>query len=138
MTFVRPASGMAAPSKRLSFWRLCHNGAARLRPSASFLTCSILVGFVLTCAEGWAQAGFDDDRVMIQGYYWESYRHGHPENEKFRGYGEKTWYSIVRENADRVRSGHFDLIWLPPPSHAAQAGQYSAGYNPKENYWLSN
>ena len=25
-----------------------------------------------------AQAGFDDDRVMLQGFYWESYRHGHP------------------------------------------------------------
>jgi hypothetical protein len=23
-----------------------------------------------------AQAGFDDDRVMPQGFYWESYRHG--------------------------------------------------------------
>ena len=31
--------------------------------------------------------------------------------------------------------GRFDLIWLPPPSYA---GQYSAGYNPKEYFKLDN
>ena len=31
----------------------------------------------------YAQAGFEDDRVMLQGFYWESYRHGHPDTERF-------------------------------------------------------
>src|SRR5438128_10438842 len=66
-----------------------------------------------------AQAGFDDDRVMLQGFYWESYRHGHP--QKFQGYGDKRWYQIVRENAATIRDGRFDLIWLPPPSFAGQS-----------------
>ncbi|MFY9993048.1 MAG: alpha-amylase, partial [Rhodoplanes sp.] len=57
-----------------------------------------------------AQAGFEDDRVMLQGFYWESYRHGHP--EKFPSYGAKTWYQIVKEQAPAIRAGRFDLIWL--------------------------
>ena len=82
-----------------------------------------------------AQSGFDDDRIMMQGFYWESYRHGHLEREEFRKFGNKKWYEIVRENAKTIQEGHFDLIWLPPPSYA---GQYSAGYNPKEYFNLNN
>ena len=85
-----------------------------------------------------AQAGFDDDRVMLQGFYWESYRHGHP--EKFPTFGDKRWYEIVRDLAPAIRQGRFDLIWLPPPSYASDlsAGNYSAGYNPKEYFRLDN
>jgi alpha-amylase len=78
-----------------------------------------------------AQAGFDDARVMLQGFYWESYRHGHP--QRFPGLGGRRWYRIVREHAAAVREGRFDLIWLPPPSFA---GELSAGYNPKEYFRL--
>ena len=80
-----------------------------------------------------AQAGFEDDRVMLQGFYWESYRHGHP--EKFPSYGTKRWYQIVAEQAPTIRHARFDLIWLPPPSFA---GAHSAGYNPKEYFELGN
>jgi alpha-amylase len=79
-----------------------------------------------------AQAGFDDDRVMLQGFYWESYRHGDPEHPEFVN---QKWYDIVREHADKIREARFDLIWLPPPSFA---GARSAGYNPKEYYRLDN
>ncbi len=80
-----------------------------------------------------AAAGFDDDRVMLQGFYWESYRHGH--QPKFIEYGTKHWYAIVKEQADGIRDGRFDLIWLPPPSFA---GEYSAGYDPREYFNFSN
>ena len=80
-----------------------------------------------------AQSGFEDDRVMLQGFYWESYRHGHP--DRFPSYGNKHWYEIVREQAGAIREGRFDLIWLPPPSFA---GEFSAGYNPKEYFRLDN
>ena len=89
----------------------------------------VLASVVLAIAQG----GFDDDRIMLQGFYWESYRHGHP--QKFPTFGSQTWYQIVRENADTVRQGRFDLIWLPPPSFA---GEFSAGYNPKEYFRLDN
>jgi glycosidase len=81
----------------------------------------------------YAQAGFNDDRVMLQGFYWESYRHGHP--DKFPEFGDKKWYELVKEQAEAIRAGRFDLIWLPPPSYA---GKYSAGYNPKEYFQLDN
>ncbi len=80
-----------------------------------------------------AQAGFDDDRIMLQGFYWESYRHGSP--ERFPVLGTKKWYEIVKDKAGEIRDGRFDLVWLPPPSFA---GEYSAGYNPKEYFNLNN
>lgn len=70
---------------------------------------------------------------MLQGFCWESHRHGHP--EKFPALGSKKWYQIVQEQAATIREGHFDLIWLPPPSYA---GEISAGYNPKEYFELGN
>src|SRR5882757_6243542 len=91
----------------------------------------------------WAQARFEDDRVMLQGFYWESYRHGHP--AKFSEFGEKTWYRIVADQAEAIRNGRFDLIWLPPPSFAGARSEcadaacsHSAGYNPKEYFVLDN
>ncbi|MEL7118575.1 MAG: alpha-amylase family glycosyl hydrolase [Bacteroidota bacterium] len=83
--------------------------------------------------EGFGPAGFNDDRVIIQGFYWESYRHGH---EKFENsYGSKRWYDIVAEQAQTLNEARFDLIWLPPPFYA---GQHSAGYNPKEYFNFNN
>ena len=79
-----------------------------------------------------AQAGFDDDRVMLQGFYWESYRHGDP---KFPQFGTRKWYDIVRDNVGVVRDARFDLIWLPPPCFS---GEESAGYNPQQYWKLDN
>ena len=79
-----------------------------------------------------AQSGFDDDRVLLQGFYWESYRHGHAD---YPNYGTKRWYEIVRDEAAAIQNGRFDLVWLPPPSFA---GELSAGYNPKEYFTLDN
>lgn len=90
----------------------------------------VLIGLALTQGLLHAQAGFNDDRVMLQGFYWESYRHGHQER-----YGQKKWYDIVREQAPSIRAGRFDLIWLPPPSYA---GKLSAGYDPREYFNLNN
>ena len=95
----------------------------------------LFVFLLLTLAQSpaFAQAGFDDDRVMLQGFYWESHRHGH--QQRFPQFGDKHWYEIVKEQAPAIRAGRFDLIWLPPPSYA---GEISAGYNPKEYFNLSN
>jgi len=71
-----------------------------------------------------------DGRVMLQGFYWESYRHGLQ-----AGYGQRRWYEIVRQKAGAIAEAGFDLIWLPPPSWA---GERSAGYNPKQYFNLSN
>jgi alpha-amylase len=100
--------------------------------SLCFLIC-LQIAASLNASPAVAQAGLDDDRVMLQGFYWESYRHGHP--GKFPSFGSKRWYQIVAEQAQSIRDGRFDLIWLPPPSFA---GEHSAGYNPKEYFNLEN
>jgi alpha-amylase len=92
-------------------------------------TLAILLVVAVVPARALAQAGFDDDRVMLQGFYWESCRHGHP--DRFPDLGSKHWYQIVRENAGAIRDGRFDLVWLPPPSFA---GEISAGYDPKQYF----
>jgi alpha-amylase len=86
-----------------------------------------------------AQSGFEDDRVMLQGFYWESSRHG---NSNFSQFGTARWYDIVRSLATRMREARFDLVWLPPPSFAggaeAMAQFPSAGYDPRQYFRLDN
>jgi alpha-amylase len=104
-----------------------------VRASAIWLRLILFVVVLIPGPRAHAQAGFDDDRIMLQGFYWESHRHGRP--ERFPQFGDKKWYVIVAENADTIREGRFDLIWLPPPCYA---GEWSAGYNPKQYFRLDN
>src|SRR4051812_33375019 len=97
---------------------------------AACLSMAALLG---AAAPARAQAGLEDDRVMLQGFYWESYRHGHP--DRFPDFGNRRWYDIVAAEANTIREGRMDLVWLPPPSYA---GDLSAGYNPKEYWRLDN
>jgi alpha-amylase len=95
----------------------------------------IFLGILLLAATAvsvYAQGGLEDNRVLLQGFYWESYRHGHTD---FPQFGEKNWYQIVTDLAPEMREARFDLIWLPPPSFS---GELSAGYNPKEYFNLDN
>jgi alpha-amylase len=79
-----------------------------------------------------AQSGFDDDRVMLQGFYWESSRYGHP---KFPEFGKQAWYQVVASQGPAIAAANFDLVWLPPPEFA---GGTSAGYDPREYFRLDN
>src|ERR1022692_3994001 len=95
---------------------------------------AILLLSLLACGTALlGQAGFEDDRVVLQGFYWESYRHGHP--AQFPSYGDKHWYAIVQSVAPAIHDGRFNLIWMPPPSYS---GEFSAGYNLKEYFRLDN
>lgn len=87
-----------------------------------------------------AQAGFEDDRVMLQGFYWESCRHGHPEIPRFEHYGPTSWYSIVQGQAKAIHDARFDLVWLPPPAYAGPctAELCRPGYTPKELFRFDN
>jgi hypothetical protein len=49
-----------------------------------------------------AQAGFDDDRVMPQGFYWESYRHGHLPGHLAAGADCAKWAPALRAFLDRL------------------------------------
>lgn len=80
-----------------------------------------------------AQSPLNDDRVMLQGFYWESCRFGHP--DRFPTMGKEHWYDIVKKDADAIRAARFNMVWLPQPCYA---GENSAGYNPKEYFKLDN
>ena len=66
------------------------------------------LAFLAFASHAFAQAGFDDDRVMLQGFYWESYRHGH-DDPRFGRFGNKRWYEIVKDLAKQMRDARFDL-----------------------------
>jgi alpha-amylase len=76
--------------------------------------------------------GFNDGRVMLQGFYWESSRHGY---QNFSQFGNEHWYSIIQREAQNIRAARFDLIWMPPPAYA---GGFSAGYDPREYFTFDN
>ena len=97
---------------------------------AAFVLLAVAIG--ANSRSAYSQAGFDDNRVMFQGFYWESYRHGSANHPEF---GTNKWYAIVRDTAEVISDARIDLIWLPPPCFA---GEQSAGYNPKELYRLDN
>ncbi|MEI8378918.1 MAG: alpha-amylase family glycosyl hydrolase [Planctomycetota bacterium] len=103
---------------------------------SAILRLAVLAVVVAACLikSAFGQAGFNDDRVMLQGFYWESSRHGDPD-PRFNRFGTKRWYQIVKEQANVIRDAKFDLVWLPPPSYA---GGQSAGYNPKQLWKLDN
>ncbi len=79
-----------------------------------------------------AQANFDDDRVLLQGFIWESHRYGTPGTPQK---DQPVWYEVVRTKVPAIAAARFDLIWLPPPSFA---GPSNAGYSPKQYFNLNN
>lgn len=113
---------------RSLWWRSRLSVLRAIRLTVAAVSCITFTPSLLA----YAQAGFDDDRVMLQGFYWESSRHGYP---KFLQFGTEHWYAIVAREAPAIQAAGFDLVWLPPPSFA---GGYSAGYDPKEYFVLDN
>lgn len=65
----------------------------------------------------------NDDRVLIQGFYWESTA------DRF-----EDWYEYVEGLSSEMSSAGIDMIWLPPPS---DAGAFE-GYLPRELNNFSN
>lgn len=59
----------------------------------------------------------NDDRVLLQGFYWEA------SNDKL-----EEWYEYVEALAPDMSAAGIDMIWLPPPSDAAAY----EGYLPRE------
>jgi len=83
-----------------------------------------------------AQGGYNDDRVMIQGFMWESHQKGKNKGEGGYEYEvdwQYNWYSHLKSKIEELRNAKFDMIWLPPPSQGE-----GAGYHPHEYYNFSN
>lgn len=94
---------------------------------------TLLVALLLIAvfaARSLGQGGYNDDRVMIQGFLWESHQSGEQtaaDGKKYTVDNQGKWYDKVREQADELSAAKFDLIWLPPPSRGE-----GAGYHPHE------
>ena len=69
------------------------------------------------------------DAVMLQGFHWRSH-----EPVRTAAGTAKSWYRVVRENAEVIRDAGFDYVWLPPPSESAAA----EGYMPSQWYDLDS
>lgn len=87
--------------------------------AARLLLATLLV--VILCHLAHAQGGYNDDRVMIQGFMWESHQSGPQTAEGGLPYEvdwQGKWYDHVRSNVDELADAKFDLIWLPSGSMA--------------------
>ena len=107
--------------------------SGRIQLKASLALLAMLGGLLTLTGRARAQAGLEDDRVMLQGFYWESCRHGRP--TQYPNFGSKHWYEIVASLADVIADGRFDLVWLPPPAYS---GDLDEGYGPREYFNLEN
>ncbi|RYX81247.1 hypothetical protein EON83_25005 [bacterium] len=84
------------------------------------------------------QVGYNDSRVMIQGFGWESHQNGRQSSAngiEYRVHWTHNWYDFVGSKAAELADAKFDLIWLPPPSQGAGAGYQAEQYfNFNNNY----
>lgn len=114
-----------------------HTRGHRNRPASTTRLAgpSILI-LCLVCNLAFGQGGYNDDRVVIQGFLHESYQAGPQTAADRRPYQVNwryKWYQNVQNHIDELADAKFNVIWLPPPSQGA-----GAGYYPEEYYNFSN
>jgi hypothetical protein len=73
------------------------NGLVQRTARFALIVVFLVIGVSAPPPLAYAQAGFEDDRVMIQGFYWESSRHGY--QQKFPQFGSEHWYAIIAREA---------------------------------------
>lgn len=64
--------------------------------------------------------------VMLQGFYWDSYR--------LTKYSNTKWATLNSNFADRIGED-FDLIWLPPSAMGGGVGYYAKTYSNQTSDW---
>ena len=69
-----------------------------------------------------APAASGQDRVMMQGFYWDAEPDG-------------VWYDTLTVRAARLGWAGFDAVWIPPPTKGASGG-FDVGYTPYDYYDL--
>ncbi len=97
----------------------------------------LLVSCLVVAEVSLGQGGYNDDRVMIQGFMWESHQEGKHQGQggyQYEVHWKHKWYDHVKSKVAELADAKFNLIWLPPPSHAGDG----AGYHPQEYHWLFN
>lgn len=107
----------------------------RICSKSGFACLLVLLHFVASDPT-FGQGGYNDDRVMIQGFMWESHQQGKQKGEGGYEYEvdwKHKWYSHVKGKVDELSDAKFGLIWLPPPSQGE-----GAGYHPQEYHNFNN
>ena len=46
--------------------------------------------------------------IMLQGFHWQA--------QSVKDRIGRSWYAIIKENAQRIKESGFTLVWFPPPS----------------------
>lgn len=72
--------------------------------------------------------------VMMQGFYWDSYK-VQDEEVGTNLYGDNRWKTMLAQ-ADEI-GAYFDLIWLPPSALAGGTGYYPRQYSNQNSDWGS-
>ncbi len=100
------------------------------------LVCTAILACSLAAGSAFGQGGYNDDRVMIQGFMWESHQQGEQTGEGGLDYTvdwTEKWYEHVNSKACEMADAKFDLIWLPPPSQGEGAGYHPQQYHNFDN-----
>ena len=72
----------------------------------------------------------DGRDLILQGFHWESHRGGIDPATGAR----KSWYRVLRENADAIQAAGFSWVWFPPSSDSLAP----QGYIPRRWHVLDN
>ena len=54
----------------------------------------------------------DGRDILLQGFHWKS----HAGSFDAAARAQKSWYRIMRDNAEAIKSAGFTWVWFPPPS----------------------
>lgn len=53
----------------------------------------------------------DGRDILLQGFHWHSHR-----GVSAADGSRRSWYRVIRENAERIKAAGFTWVWMPPPS----------------------
>jgi alpha-amylase len=96
----------------------------------------VFVSVLVAAAAVFAQGGYNDNRVMLQGFMWESHQDGKQTasgGQEYEVHWKDKWYEHVKSKVDELADAKIDLLWLP----SASQGE-GAGYHPLELYNFNN
>ncbi|RYX81246.1 alpha-amylase [bacterium] len=111
----------------------------KIQTQSLFARCGRILGAAATLVSvpsAYAQGGYNDPRVMIQGFGWESHQDGRMRSAsgvEYEVHWRHKWYDYVNSKVDELAAAKFDVIWLPPPSQGE-----GAGYHPEQYFNFAN
>lgn len=78
-----------------------------------------------------AYAGFDEDDVMLQAFFWNAGSPGEDPTQE----GDHEWYNDLSTQVVDIATSGFTRVYLPAPQKC-ESGKWSMGYDPFDHYDL--